>query len=85
MILGMGPQGHNQAPPGGLLLLFTLFLGLSFIYTLPAFISASRNSPNFLAILIINIIFGWTVVGYVAMLIWACVDNIQPNRSNQAD
>lgn len=62
------------------LFLAIVALGAVFLYTLPAFISASRNSPNFIAILLINIFLGWTVVGYIAMLIWACVDNVQPNK-----
>ncbi|HMF90883.1 MAG TPA: superinfection immunity protein [Candidatus Angelobacter sp.] len=31
-----------------------------------------------MAILIVNCLFGWTIVGWVIALIWACNDNREP-------
>lgn len=45
-------------------------LGL-FINFLPSFIAFSRNHPNQVAILILNILFGWTGLGWIILLIWA--------------
>jgi Superinfection immunity protein len=51
----------------GLTALFALFL-----YLLPAYIAACRNHHNYLAILMLNILLGATVVVWIAALIWAC-------------
>lgn len=40
-----------------------------FLYFLPAFLA--RNKPNFTSILILNILAGWTFIGWIIALIWA--------------
>ena len=40
-----------------------------FLYFLPAFLA--RNNPNFTSILILNILAGWTFIGWVIALVWA--------------
>ena len=39
------------------------------LYLLPAIIGA--NKKNFAAILALNILLGWTVIGWIIALIWA--------------
>lgn len=63
------------------------FLGLGFfelalivavssaVYFLPTFIAVKRNHSNRTPIMLTNIFFGWTVVGWVVALIWAFSDN----------
>jgi len=38
---------------------------------------------NRVAILIVNCFFGWTLVGWVISLIWACADNREAAPSAQ--
>jgi hypothetical protein len=50
--------------------LFLLFLGIHF---LPAFIAVVREHRNAGMIFILNLLLGWTVIGWVILLVWACV------------
>jgi len=40
-----------------------------FLYFLPAFLA--RNKPDFTSILILNILAGWTFIGWIIALVWA--------------
>ena len=47
-----------------------LFLLVSlFLYFLPAFLA--RNKANFTPILILNLLAGWTFIGWIVALVWA--------------
>jgi len=47
-----------------------IFLLVSlFLYFLPAFLA--RNKPNFTAILLVNLLAGWTFIGWIIALVWA--------------
>ena len=52
--------------------LFALFL-LPFgaIHFLPTIVAALRHSRHTMAIFFINLFLGWTVIGWIAALIWA--------------
>ena len=48
-----------------------LFLiGLA-IYFIPTFVAFNRNVEPRVAILLLNLFFGWTLFVWIAMLIWA--------------
>ena len=47
-----------------------LIVGL-WLYFLPSFIANSRKHHALIGIVIVNIIAGWTLIGWVACLIWA--------------
>jgi len=53
-----------------LLLLLVLLLALA-TYLLPTIIAVVRDHPNALAIYLINLFFGWTLVGWVGTLLWS--------------
>jgi hypothetical protein len=47
------------------------FLFFSFLlYFLPAIIG--RHKADAMGIFIVNLLFGWTVIGWIIALIWAC-------------
>ncbi|MDD4616988.1 MAG: superinfection immunity protein [Alphaproteobacteria bacterium] len=48
-----------------------LFVFLVGLYFLPAFLAIDRDHPNTLSIIIINLFFGWTAVGWIICLVWA--------------
>jgi len=55
----------------GVFLLLVLFaVGLA-LYFLPALIAASRHHPNATAIFVLNLLLGWTFVGWVVSLVWS--------------
>jgi len=55
-------------------MLFLLFLGL--MYFLPTIIG--RNKSDAGLIFVVNLFLGWTVVGWVVALIWACAADTRP-------
>ena len=40
-----------------------------FLYFLPAFLA--RNKPNFTGVLLLNLLAGWTFIGWIIALVWA--------------
>ncbi len=40
-------------------------------YFLPTFIAGVRRHHNFGAIFLCNLLLGWTVIGWIAALIWS--------------
>ena len=45
------------------------FLLSLFLYFLPAYLA--RNKPDFTSILLLNLLAGWTFIGWIIALIWA--------------
>ena len=43
------------------------------IYIAPMIIANSRKHPNEAAIAVVNLLLGWTIVGYVVALAWAVI------------
>jgi hypothetical protein len=55
-------------------LLFALFLiPFGAIHFLPTIIAALRHSRNVVPIFLVNLFLGWTIIGWIAALIWALV------------
>lgn len=50
-----------------LVIAFVLALG---VYVLPALIAWSIGSPYRVAITVLDVLLGWTVLGWIAALIW---------------
>lgn len=51
---------------------FTLFLVVSFcLYFLPAIIAHDRHKRNAGTITVVNLLLGWTFVGWFVALVWA--------------
>ncbi len=55
------------------LLILIGFLGV-LIHFLPTFVAGVRHVENFWWIFLINLVFGWTVIGWIVALIWALRD-----------
>ena len=54
---------------GGQELLLVLIVIL--LYFIPSFGAASRNHRNKAAIIVLNIFLGWSVIGWIAALVWS--------------
>jgi hypothetical protein len=48
-------------------------VGIPALYLLPTFIAGGRVHRQRRAILILNVFGGWTVIGWIAALTWACM------------
>jgi len=53
--------------------IIVLFLALVF-YLLPSAIANKRETDHVGSIFLVNLLFGWTVLGWIAALIWAIVE-----------
>jgi hypothetical protein len=61
----------NMFTPTHLLLFLPFLLAWLAIYLLPTIIAASRHHPNRTAIILVNVLLGWTAIAWVVALIWA--------------
>lgn len=52
--------------------MFSLLL-LTLLYFLPAIIG--RNKTDATGIFLVNLLLGWTLIGWVAAFLWACAAN----------
>lgn len=57
---------------GAVVFLFIIGLGI-FVYLFPAFVALQRKHVNTTAICVLNILVGWSFIGWVAALVWALV------------
>ncbi len=55
-------------------MLFLLFLGL--MYFLPTIIGREKSDAGF--IFLVNLLLGWTVLGWIVAFIWACAADTRP-------
>jgi Superinfection immunity protein len=55
----------------GLLLFVVFLLVLTFSYFLPTVVAVSNKHPSIAGILLLNLFFGWSVLGWVISLVWA--------------
>jgi len=50
------------------------------IHFLPSFIAFSRRAKNAFLILVLNILFGWTGIIWIVLLLWALKDEPEMRR-----
>ena len=55
-------------------------LGVAGVYVLPTIIACLRGHRNAAAIVVLNILLGWTFAGWAVALIWALTDNVRPRQ-----
>ena len=47
-------------------------LTVAAVYLLPSLVAAARGHHNGAAILVFNLLLGWTLLGWPLALVWAC-------------
>jgi hypothetical protein len=68
--------------PGVLIGAFLMIAISGFIYFLPTIIAVRRKHRNDVGVLLVNLFFGWTLIGWVGALIWSTLDQ-QANAANR--
>jgi hypothetical protein len=53
----------------------TFLIFATLMYFLPSIIAHRKR--DFAGIFMVNLLFGWTVVGWVIALVWACVADVR--------
>ncbi|HFD81034.1 MAG TPA: superinfection immunity protein [Gammaproteobacteria bacterium] len=62
------------------------FLAIAIIvYFIPNWIASARKHHNANAIFVTNLLLGWTVIGWIAALIWALTETKGANDGNLQD
>lgn len=51
------------------------------IYLIPSIVAHGKK--NWMAIIILNILLGWTFIGWVVALVWASCKDASPSYSDQ--
>jgi hypothetical protein len=76
--------GHEHGEEPEMLSAFVALgtlVGLAFslaLLFLPTLVAKSRNHPNTLPIFLLNLFLGWTFIGWVVSLVWACMRPTAP-------
>jgi hypothetical protein len=50
------------------------------IYMLPTLIAFGREHPHRGFILILNLIFGWTLLGWILIFLWAALGRVEADQ-----
>lgn len=50
-----------------------LFIVSTLLYLVPTIIAQKTNHPQRTAITLLNILLGWTFIGWVGSLVWSCL------------
>ena len=56
---------------GGILAAVLIFGVVATIYLVPTAVAVSRKHHNTVAIGVLNLLLGWSIVGWVVALVWA--------------
>ncbi|HZZ61869.1 MAG TPA: superinfection immunity protein [Roseiarcus sp.] len=59
-----------------------VLIGLS-VYLLPAIIAALRGHLDAAAIFVLNLVLGWTGIGWLVALIWSLTGNTRRNQERR--
>lgn len=55
-----------------------ILLPLLVLYVLPLIIAMARRAEHYTAIALINLLLGWTFLGWIAALVWGIADKQRP-------
>jgi hypothetical protein len=66
------------------LLVVGIFVGLV-VYALPVLLAWSLGSPYLLGITLLCLLLGWTVIGWIAALVWAMASGRDVAFDDKAD
>lgn len=59
--------GNTSSAPG-----IALAIGLFIAYWIPALVAAIRHVPNTGSVIVVNLLLGWTGIGWIVALAMAC-------------
>lgn len=67
-----GPLTDQRTPSGAVVVIAWLSAVLTFAYMLPWAIAVARGRSNMAAIGVLNLLLGWSLIGWIAALVMAC-------------
>ena len=76
-----GPKGEQMDTETAEVVWVLLVIAACFaVYMIPTWIAMFRGHRNHLAIFALNLLLGWSVLGWVAALVWALMADQRPVR-----
>ncbi len=63
-------ENYTKAFFISLAIYIAMLIPLILLYFLPSIIALNKKDKNIVTIIIINLFFGWTVIGWIFTLIW---------------
>jgi hypothetical protein len=74
MVLGYGKGGGSMVLST---IFFHFFFGLPFLmYFLPSIIALARSKRDLLAIFLLNLFLGWSIIGWIVALVWTAKNDV---------
>ena len=70
ILAAMSGNASMNLMNGGIISLALLIVAV-FFYFLPAYLAYTHGHHNTVAIFALNLLLGWTVIGWVGALVWA--------------
>lgn len=67
----MGQIPTSELNSFGVAVSFSFFLAALVLYFFPMYEAYIQKQPNFFSIFALNLLLGWTLVGWVVALVWA--------------
>jgi hypothetical protein len=58
-----------------------MVLAIVLLYMLPTLIAFGRAYPRRQDVALVNILLGWTLIGWIAVFLWASLAHIEPEFS----
>ena len=80
MVLPWGQVFYQNNIEGNYKSLFILVV-IASLYFLPAITANNRNHKDKKAILLLNVIFGWTALGWIVALVWSYTGAVSQKES----
>src|SRR4051812_48942770 len=66
----------SRKPRRGAMKEFIVFAVVAAIYFLPAIVAGARDHRSASAIFVLNLLLGWTVLGWIISLVWSCTGDV---------
>ncbi|MDD3760412.1 MAG: superinfection immunity protein [Acidithiobacillus sp.] len=67
-------MGYSSFGPVMVAVMIFAFALAIVVYFIPSIVAYARRTQNFLAIFLLNLFLGWSLLGWVGSLIWALLD-----------
>jgi hypothetical protein len=71
MALSVGSGGNGVAAVGAAIMGLTALTVGALVYFIPSFAANYRGHPSMGQIFLLNLLLGWTVIGWLAAFVWA--------------
>jgi 4-hydroxybenzoate polyprenyltransferase len=80
MLPNLDPKLTSMLENASVSLLVTIVVVTVLIYFIPSFVALLRRHTYLKQVLVLNVILGWSTIGWVALLVWAFAGGEIPDK-----